>query len=347
MTWSWMPPGIVRRPERLEQPRADQRVGDERVDDGHDGGADQAQEDRVDAQRRVGCRALDVGRERRPGQQGDRVRDGIERRQAGDELEEDAPTRRPARRGSRRSGGSAAARARGSGRAEPRPRLFVLLDRIRIGRSARRRRRSGRSRLRPRRLRRSHVDEDQVRVGRRRHRAASSTVRSACSRAIGDRIRRPAGSADSRDVRTRPARAEARAGLAVDGGRHEAGRRQRRRRERHRIREELGDVRAELLVEHPDDDPDRRVELGCGERRVQVGRGRRRRSGRWRRPSRPRPRAGRGVRSGSPTTRRTPTVGQVARRRRRSARCRRRSSSRVRSSSIVRRPRWSRPQTMT
>ena len=61
---------------------------------------------------------------------------------------------------------------------------------------------------------------------------------------------------------TRPGEPEARAGLAVDGGRHEARRGERRRRQRDRIREQVGDVRAELLVEHPDDDPDRRVELG-------------------------------------------------------------------------------------
>ncbi len=49
MTWSWMPPGHRPPPERLEEAGPDESVGDERVDHGHDGGADEAQEDGIEA----------------------------------------------------------------------------------------------------------------------------------------------------------------------------------------------------------------------------------------------------------------------------------------------------------
>ena len=79
MTWSWIAARDRPAPEGLEQPRADQRVGDERVDDRHDGRADEAQEDRVDAQGGVRARAVEVDRQRGAGQQRDRVRDRVDR----------------------------------------------------------------------------------------------------------------------------------------------------------------------------------------------------------------------------------------------------------------------------
>ena len=81
--------------ERLEQPRADERVGDERVDDGHDRRADEAQEDRVDAQGRVARCILDVGGQRRPGQERDRVRHRVERRQVRPRPRRRSPNRPP------------------------------------------------------------------------------------------------------------------------------------------------------------------------------------------------------------------------------------------------------------
>ena len=75
MTWSWMPLGIGPATQGLQQPRADERVGDERVDDGHDGRTDQAQEDGIDAERAIRGDRVDVGRERRPGQKRDDIRD--------------------------------------------------------------------------------------------------------------------------------------------------------------------------------------------------------------------------------------------------------------------------------
>ena len=73
----------------LQQPRADERVGDERVDDGNDGRTDQAQEDGIDAQRAIRGDRVDVGRERRPGQERDDIRDRVERGEPGNDLEED------------------------------------------------------------------------------------------------------------------------------------------------------------------------------------------------------------------------------------------------------------------
>ncbi len=73
--------------ERLEEPRADDRVGDERIDDRDQRGPDETQDDRVDAQgaRRLG--RVDVDRDRGAGQQRDGVREGVERAVVVDERE--------------------------------------------------------------------------------------------------------------------------------------------------------------------------------------------------------------------------------------------------------------------
>ena len=342
MTWSWMPAGDRPPPERLEQPRADEGVGDERVDDGHDRRADEAQEDGVDPQRGVRRDADRSGWERRAGEQRDGVRDRVERRQAGDDLEEEGrhdgqPDQRSAPNRSSRSSGVA------SGiRVAPTKRLAVRIDGGRMGAS--RRRQGARPR---RRLPRWSRLATSTRMRFRSVTAASgrgSTVRSALSRAMTTESGAPAASADSRDVIDATRKREARARLAVDRGRHEARRRERRRGERHRVREEVGDVRPELLVEHPDDDPDRRVELEGGQRRIEVGQvviaGQDDDRGGLDR----RPRAGRvsGVGRRQPAGRRP---RPDALRRRPFGPIPTTTSSRARSSSIVRTPRWSRPHT--
>ena len=249
--------------ERLEEPRPDEGIRDERVDDGDDGRPDEAQEDRVDAQRGVAGGVLDVGRQRGSGQQRDGVRDRVERRQPGDEVEED---RRADGEDDEDRAEAEQSLLRGSKPAPDR------LDGAPRGTDDR----GGRSRRHDRPLGAAlgellaDVDEDEVRVG---------------ARGVGQELDRPVGMQPGDRDRRRgagrvrgfarledsPGQPEACAGLAVDRRGHEAGRRERRGRQGDGVGEELRDVRAELLVEHPDDDPQARVELHGRERRVEVG----------------------------------------------------------------------------
>ena len=173
----------------------------------------------------------------------------------------------------------------------------------------------------------------------------SSTVRSACSRAIGIDVADRGAVAPIRATRAPAPPAGSCPGLAVDRRRHEPGCRERRRRQRDGVGKSSGmcdpsswsNIRMTIRR--------RRVELHRGERGVEVGEvvvaghdDRRRRSRR-------RPGSGRGSRE-SPTTSRTPAVRQVFRGVVVGADPTT-SSSRIRSSSMVRRPRWSSPQTMT
>ena len=186
--------------ERLEQPRADERVGDERVDDRHDGGPDEAQEDGVDAQRGVAGRAssMSAGSEA-PVSSVIGERDRIERRQAGHELEEDRRADgeddqdrpEPQEPLLRRREPVADRRGPGFG-ATP------SADVARVGRG-------DRPRLGPSR---SAVDPTSttMRFGSVGSASgSSSTDRSACSRAMAIDGGSLGGSADSRDVRSRPA----------------------------------------------------------------------------------------------------------------------------------------------
>ena len=244
--------------ERLEQPRADQRVGDERVDDRDDRGADEAQEDGVDPQRDVVAGGVHVRGERRAGQQRDRVRDRVQRPEAGFELEEDRRGHREAEQDRRelhetplrRRHAVADRRARTPDRAPGRRRGHLVDDLLRV-------------------LRGGDVDQDQagltrVRVGQQLDRAVGGEA--------GDGDGRPATRRRARMAARDQASAQPEAAprLAVDGRRDEAGRRQRGRRERDRVVEELRDVGPELLVEEADHDTDPRVDLRGGERRVQV-----------------------------------------------------------------------------
>ena len=96
--------------------------------------------------------------------------------------------------------------------------------------SGRRRRRIGRRR---------DIDDDEVRLGRRRRRAAARPIDPRPAARSRSTPGARAGSPDSRDVRNRPASLKLRAGLAIDGGGHEPGRRQRRRRQGDRVGEQL------------------------------------------------------------------------------------------------------------
>ena len=67
-----------------------------------------------------------------------------------------------------------------------------------------------------------------------------------------------------------PTELESPAALAVERRADEAGCGEHRRRQRHAVVEQLGDAGPKLGVEHPDDDPDPRVELLRGQRDIEV-----------------------------------------------------------------------------
>ena len=182
-------------------------------------------------------------------------------RQPGHEVEEDRRADAPGRPGSRRTGAVAAPGLR-SGPGSTR-------RRARAGRTTGAAGRGGATVPRRCPLRPASPTSTRMRFG-----SVLGGVGQELDRPVGvqpgDRDRRRGAGAGPRIRATRGARPASRKRVPVSpsiGRRHEAGRREGRGRQGDGVGEELRDVRAELLVEHPDDDPQARVELHCRERR--------------------------------------------------------------------------------
>ena len=180
--------------ERLHQPRADQRVGDECVDHRDEHRPDEAQPDGIDLQGRRRGRRIEGRHERGAGQQRHGIGEGVERRQSGRQLEVQRRDQREPGEGrresdqARRGAGAANAPRRappGSGRPGTARCLMPPAPR----RDADHAKGAGPPRVRG--IQRHHVDvvvpgSSGPPTGRRSTDRSAAAARSGCARAVPD-----------------------------------------------------------------------------------------------------------------------------------------------------------------